>query len=235
MICVTHGHEEHFLDTPAVAAATGATVVSSPAVTRFLEKRSKLAPGKLVALRPFEATEQAGLRITAFHWQHRDINLPKALAKALFQGNTTQLAWAWHSATQAPFYAPYMGFHVVLPSGLRVLNYNEGLNTKMTDAEIADLAARLPADVLLAGMQLHFMADVARGAAAFKPRVVVLYPPHEKFHEMMGATSAPWSEFAAAVRERVPQAQVVVAVPGTAVDAASGAALPDHAPAMLAA
>jgi L-ascorbate metabolism protein UlaG (beta-lactamase superfamily) len=31
-ICVTHGHEEHFLDVPVIAHATGATVIGSPAV-----------------------------------------------------------------------------------------------------------------------------------------------------------------------------------------------------------
>jgi len=38
-------------------------------------------------------------------------------------------------STNAPFYSPYTGFHVELPDGLTVLNYNEGFNTKMTDAE----------------------------------------------------------------------------------------------------
>ena len=66
---------------------------------------------------------------------------------------------------------------------------SEGFNTKMTDAEIADLGRRHRTDVLLAGMQLNFIDDVVRGVAALRPKVVVLYPPHEYFHAMMGAVS----------------------------------------------
>ena len=234
IVCVTHGHEEHFLDTPEVAKASGATVVGPPAVTSFLRRRHRIAPEKLVALREGETCELPGFRISAFHWRHRDINLVKALSRAVFEGNTTQLSWAWSSATRAPFYAPYTGYHVELPSGLTVLNYNEGFNTKMTDAEIAELGRRFRTDVLLAGMQLHFVADVARGAAALQPRIVILYAPHEKFHAMMGATAAPWEVFAEAVQKALPKAVVVIARPGTAVDAADGRVLesaPRFAPA----
>jgi hypothetical protein len=56
-----------------------------------------------------------------------------------------------------------------------------------------------------------------------RPRVVLLYPPHDKFHAMMGAVSRPWEEFAAAVRRALPEAAVVIAEPGTVIDAATGA------------
>ena len=95
----------------------------------------------------------------------------------------------------------------------------------MTDAEIEALGKRFRTDVLLGGIQLNFTADVARGAAALNPKVVVLYPPHDYFHRMMGATSAPWQDFVDAVRERLPAAVVVLAEPGTVVDAATGAKL----------
>jgi L-ascorbate metabolism protein UlaG (beta-lactamase superfamily) len=221
-ICVTHGHEEHFLDVPVIAQRTGATVIGPKAVTDFLRRRSRLPREQLVTVRPLETREMPGFKITPFHWKHRDINLAKALSKAVFQGNSTQLAWAWSSATRAPFYSPYTGYHVELSNGLTVLNYNEGFNTKMTDAEIQVLGRRFRTDVLLAGMQLNFVADVARGAASLKPKVVILYPPHDKFHAMMGAISAPWSDFAAAVQKRLPAAVVIVAEPGAAVDASTG-------------
>ena len=176
-------------------------------------------------MRPFEPREVPGFKLTTFTWKHRDINLPRALSKAVLHGNATQLSWAWSSATRAPFYSPYTGYHVELPNGLTILNYNEGFNTKMTDAEIEALGKRFRTDVLLGGIQLNFTADVARGAAALNPKVVVLYPPHDYFHRMMGATSAPWQDFVDAVRERLPAAVVVLAEPGTVVDAATGAKL----------
>jgi L-ascorbate metabolism protein UlaG (beta-lactamase superfamily) len=225
-ICVTHGHEEHFLDVPEVASATGASVIGAPSLCRFMQKRHKFDSAQLKPIDPahFERTSVPGFKITALPWQHRDINLYKALLKAVFRGNTTQLAWAWSSATNAPFYSPYTGFHVELPDGTTILNYNEGFNSKMTDAEIAALGERFRTDVLLAGMQLDFIDDVVRGVAALKPRVVILYPPHEKFHEMMEVSSRPWSDFADAVRARFPGVVVHIAEPGFQVELQAGAA-----------
>jgi L-ascorbate metabolism protein UlaG (beta-lactamase superfamily) len=52
----------------------------------------------------------------------------------------------------------------------------------------------------------------------------VLYPPHDHFHRMMGVTSKPWPEFKAAVEKRLPDAKVIIAEPGTAIDLSSGEA-----------
>jgi L-ascorbate metabolism protein UlaG (beta-lactamase superfamily) len=215
-ICVTHGHEEHFLDVPVIARATGATVIGSASVCSFLKWRRGLPPAQLRVIDPgkFGTLDLPGFKLSSFLWKHRDINLPRALSRALLHGNATQLSWAFSSATQAPFYAPYAGFHVELPDGLTVLNYNEGFNTKMTDAEIANLGRRHRTDVLLAGMQLNFIADVVRGVGALRPKVLVLYPPHENFHAMMGAVSEPWPAFADAVRRQFPDVAVHVAAPG---------------------
>jgi L-ascorbate metabolism protein UlaG (beta-lactamase superfamily) len=221
-ILVTHGHEEHFLDVPVIAKTFGATVVGPNAVTRFLKSRHKLDDHQLISLNPGQSSEVPGLKIHAFSWKHRDINLFKALTKAVFKGNSTQLAWAWSSATRAPFYSPYTGYHIELPSGLSVMNYNEGFNSKMTDQEIEALGEKFRTDVLLAGMQLDFVDDVVRGAVAIDPKVVVLYPPHDKFHAMMGVSSKPWQEFAQAVQKALPNARVVIANPGDCFNAQTG-------------
>lgn len=223
IVCATHGHEEHYLDIPAVVKRSGATVVGHKSVCDYLRWRSHIEPAQLVPIGEFETRALPGFTVSAFKWKHRDINLYKALTKAVFHGNSTQLSWAWSSATNAPFYSPYMGFHVELPGGLTVLNYNEGFNTKMTEREITELGRRYRTDVLLAGMQLDFIADVARGAAALNPKIVVLYPPHDDFHRMMGVSSAPWAEFKRAVEQRLPHASVIIATPGAAIDAVSGA------------
>jgi hypothetical protein len=216
LICVTHGHEEHFLDVPRLAKMTGAKVIAARSICQFLRWRHKIPQCQLLAIDPkaFGSITLPGFKITAFRWKHRDINLSVALSRAVFHGNATQLSWAWSSATNAPFYAPYTGFHGELPGGLTVLNYNEGFNSKMTDAEISDLGRRFKTDILLAGMQLHFISDVVRGVAALKPKIVVLYSPHDKFHAMMGVTSAPWSDFADALKARFPDIAVHIAMPG---------------------
>jgi L-ascorbate metabolism protein UlaG (beta-lactamase superfamily) len=222
-IVVTHGHEEHFLDVPVVAKRTGATVIGPVAATRFLRWRHRLPAAQLVPADPQQSVDVPGFRIDSFAWKHRDINLYRAVTKALLRGNTTQLAWAWSSATRAPFYAPYTGYVLTLPDGMTIMNYNEGFNSKMTDREIADLGQRFRVDVLLGGMQLDFVDDVRRGVAALQPRLVLLYPPHEKFHGMMGVTSRPWSEFIAAAQAAAPHAKVVALAPGTQVNLADGA------------
>jgi hypothetical protein len=221
-ICVTHGHEEHFLDVPVIAKSFGSVVVGPRSITRFLQSRNKLPASQVVTVDPGSSADLSGFKVSAFTWKHRDINLFKALSKAVLKGNTTQLAWAWSSATNAPFYSPYTGYHVELSDGLSVLNYNEGFNSKMTTAEISDLGKRFRTDVLLAGMQLDFVSDVVRGALALKPKWILLYPPHEKFHEMMGVTSRPWSEFQQAVASALPGCRVVIAHPGDHFDARTG-------------
>ena len=221
-IAVTHGHEEHFIDVPHLARRTGAMVIGSTAATRFLRWRRRLPPKQLVTIDPPQSVEVPGFKIDTFGWKHRDVNLVKALGKAVFHGNTTQLAWAWSSATRAPFYAPYRGYVLTLPNGQTVMNYNEGFNSKMTDSEIGELAQRFKVDVLLAGMQLSFVDDVRRGVAALQPKIVLLYPPHEKFHAMMGAVSRPWSEFVAAAQAGAPHARIVALAPGTQVNLEDG-------------
>ncbi len=216
LVCVTHGHEEHYLDVPAVLQASGARAVATPSVCRFLGKRNKIPAAQLLPTEWGASVEADGFRISLFPWKHRDINLVKAMTKAVFHGNATQLSWAWSSATNAPFYSGYTGFHVTLPDGRTVLNYNEGFNSKMTDDDLAVLKRQYPkVDVLLAGMQLFFIDDVVRGVKALQPKVVFLYPPHEKFHEMMEVTSAPWDDFASAIRRACPGVRVLVAYPGT--------------------
>ena len=41
-ICVTHGHEEHFLDVPEIAKAFGSVVIGPKSITKFLQSRNKL-------------------------------------------------------------------------------------------------------------------------------------------------------------------------------------------------
>lgn len=221
-ICVTHGHEEHFLDVPVIAKAFGSVVIGPRSIAKFLRNRNKLPAEQVLTLDPGAELDVPGFKVSAFEWKHRDINLLKALSKAVLKGNTTQLAWAWSSATNAPFYSPYTGYHVELPNGLSILNYNEGFNSKMTSEEISSLGKKFKTDVLLAGMQLDFVSDVVRGALALKPKVIILYPPHEKFHEMMGAMSRPWTEFQQALRSAMPECHVAIAYPGDEFDARTG-------------
>ena len=96
-------HDERYLDIPLVARRSRATVVGHKTLCDYLKWRSHIDAAKLVAVGQFETCELPGFKISAFKWKHRDINLYKALTKAVFRGNATQLSWAWSSATNAPF------------------------------------------------------------------------------------------------------------------------------------
>lgn len=222
-IAVTHGHEEHFLDVPEIARLTGAQVLGPKSVTKFLHRRNKLNKQQLITMEAGQTQDFSAFKVDAFAWQHRDVNLIRSITKATLKGNFTQLAWAWHGATQAPFMAPYTGYRLTLPDGMTILNYNEGFNSKMTDAEIDALGQSCRTNVLLGGMQLDFTDDVYRGVKALNPDLILLYPPHDKLHAMMGASSRPWEEFAASARRAAPNAHVVLLEPGIEVDIASGA------------
>src|SRR5258708_15942933 len=51
-ICVTHGHEEHFLDVPVIAHETGATVIGSPAVCSFLKRPPGIPADRAFVVHP---------------------------------------------------------------------------------------------------------------------------------------------------------------------------------------
>lgn len=221
-ICVTHGHEEHFLDVPEIAGLTHAEVLGPRAVVRFLRRRNKLKADQLREIEAGQSENLPGFQVDAFSWKHRDVNLVKLMLKGVFTLKLSLFGWAWHSLTQAPFLAPYTGYRLTLPDGMTILNYNEGFNSKMTDAEIEALGQTVRTDVLLGGMQLDFMPDLVRGVKALKPRMILLYPPHEKLHEAWGVKTAPWSAFVQGAQEAAPEAFVVAMEPGMEVNLTDG-------------
>src|ERR1019366_794392 len=102
------------------------------------------------------------------------------------------------------------------------MNYKEGFNTNMTDKEIEGVAVKGRPNVLLAGMQLDFMSDLARGVKVLRPDITILFPPHHKLYGMMGVSSHPWNEFSEAARTAHPDGKVIVAEPGTTVSLPDG-------------
>src|SRR5258708_10096590 len=74
-ICVTHGHEEHFLDVPVIAHETRATVVSSPSVSTLLKWRRGLPAERLKVIDPktFGTLALPGFNLSARRLKHPDI------------------------------------------------------------------------------------------------------------------------------------------------------------------
>ena len=214
MICVTHGHFDHYVDVPAVQKETDAIVVSSYKVCNHLNAKYKVRSERLIALEPLQEIDVCGFRIIPFEWGHRDVRMSTFLKNGVLKAAfLPTIQFAWLNLVRAPFDAPYLGFHVVDASGIRLTNYCEGFNDTMDIEGIRELGRRLKTDVLIAGAQLNFEEHVAKGVAAMSPRTVVLFHPHEVLFERLGLKSAPAERFASAVRRVSPETEAIVAKP----------------------
>jgi hypothetical protein len=211
VICVSHGHQDHFLDTPAVVERTEATVVSSQEVCDHLHRRYKVASEKLVPIKPFETKTVAGFEITAFEWRHRDVSY----AQGVFGGGILHgIKWAWTALTKVPSFSPCLGFHVRMPGYETITNYSEGFTQNLDLDQAQEVAAKFETDVLLAGANCAFEKFVSEGAAVFRPSTVILYHPHEKLFEKIRVQSTSPEVFVGAVKRLLPAAKVLYAEPG---------------------
>ncbi len=211
VICVTHGHQEHYFDVPAIAKRTDAVVVAGKEVCSHLHWVHGVERKKLIPIEPFEQLDVRGFKITAFTWRHRDVNpLRGVFRPQIFEG----MKWAWQALIMCPAWARFMGYHVEMPDGRSVLNYSEGFNSSMRIEEVRPLAEKLKTDVLLAGMQLDFEDYVAAGAELLAPKKVVLFHPHKEFFKQIRKVSSSPEVFAGAVKKRLNGADVVTIDPG---------------------
>ena len=209
VICVTHGHYEHYLDTAPIAHLTGATVISSKEICDHLATRHKLDRRNLLPVKPFESVDVLGFKVTAFEFRHRNISFWK-----FFKGDIlTALQFTWHGLLEAPFQAPKFGFLVEGAGGYRLMNYNEGFNNLARTEELADLGQRFKPDIVLAGMQLNFEDYLAAGIGALMPKTVVLFHPHEKLFEKFRLKSSSPETFIEGIKRALPSANVVVPKP----------------------
>jgi len=207
VLCITHGHFDHYIDSVKILKASDAVAVSSPAVCNHLHSRYGIARERLFPLQPFQETVQGDFRITAFEWRHRVIHFFPIIKADWIRG----LQFAWINLLQVPFKAPYYGFSVQLPNGTRILNYCEGFSNSMKLEEVRELGRRLKPDILLAGMQLNFDDFVAQGVSALSPKIVVLFHPHEAFFEKVGLKSKPPQAFIDRIRQEAPQVEIILA------------------------
>lgn len=214
VICVTHGHQDHYLDTPAVVEHTGATVVSSQEVCNHLHRHYKVSREKLVAIQPFETKTVAGFEITAFEWRHRDVSY----AQGVFGGGILHgIKWAWTALTKVPSFSPCLGFHVRTPGCQTVTNYSEGFTQNLDLEQARGVAERFDTDILLAGANCAFEKFVSEGAAVFRPSTVILYHPHEKLFEKIRVDSTSPEVFVGTVKRLLPDAEVLYAEPGFSI------------------
>ncbi|HEC62635.1 MAG TPA: MBL fold metallo-hydrolase [bacterium] len=237
VICVTHGHFDHYVDVPPVLKETEAVVVASQEICSHLNSRYKVKKERLFPIKPFQEVCISGYKITAFEWQHREFNFSKMIRadlaasfrfiyRHLFKASCEQLRenlfssfnFAWLNLLQAPFHAPYFGFYVEGPDNIRLMNYCEGFSAKMKIEETRELGRRFRPEIVLAGMQLDFEKELSEGVAALSPKTVVLFPPHEAIFEKVGLKSSPPQKFVEEVKRKSPEADIIVAKPQCSFD-----------------
>ena len=207
VICITHGHFDHYIDSIRLLKAGDAVVVSSKKVCDHLHSTYGITRERLFPLQPYEQTLRGDFKITAFEWRHRVVNFMRIVKAHWVLG----LHFAWISLVQAPFHAPYYGFLVEMPTGLRIMNYCEGFSNCMDVGEVRELGRRMKPDILLAGIQLDFEDYVAQGVEVLSPKTLVLFHPHEALFEKVGLKSKPPQVFIDKVRERTPRIQIILA------------------------
>jgi L-ascorbate metabolism protein UlaG (beta-lactamase superfamily) len=211
VICVTHGHQEHYQDVPAVAKFSGATVVSSPTACKHLNSFYGLDKKKLITIEPYEDKEVEGFKISAFLWRHRDVSPIKAVFRPKIWNG---IKWAWNGLLKCAYNAPFTGFFIEMPDGLKILNYNEGFTYNMEIDEVREVADHYKPDILLAGAQMDFENYVAAGAEIFDPKIVVLYHPHKALFEQINVSSTTPEKFSSTVQSKLPNAEIFYAEPG---------------------
>jgi L-ascorbate metabolism protein UlaG (beta-lactamase superfamily) len=214
IICLTHGHHEHYLDTPVVAKKTGATVVAPSEICDHLKSRYGISPSQLKPIDLGQTVELRGFRITAFEWRHRTINL----WKAFFGGGVLHgLNFVYNGMMKSPFSARKFGYHVKTPDGTTIMNYCEGLNNNMVVQEVQELGQTHQTDILLAGYQLNFEEHVGLGVKALAPKKAVLFHPHEKLFAKIGVPTSPVDRFVERIKQSSPGTEIIMSRPGTQV------------------
>ncbi|MDD4731228.1 MAG: MBL fold metallo-hydrolase [Desulfovibrio sp.] len=209
VICISHGHHEHFMDSPVVAKKTGAKIVSSAEVCDYLRKHHDIPNDQLVPVLPFEDVELDGFRITPFDWHHRPIsylNFFKGSVGAAFNFVSNNLL-------RAPWRARYYGFAVTTPQGESLLNLTEGMNPLFSDGEIDVLRQRFVPEILIGGHQLVYERDVARCVQKSGVGKCVLYHPHEKLFGQMKISSTPVGKVEEVVRGVAPDVEIKFPAP----------------------
>ena len=222
VICLTHGHYDHYVDTPEILKKTDAVVVASAGICRHLSSHYGIQKEKLIPIAPFQEIRISDFAITAFEWGHREVSIPRFIKEGLLRAEFyPTLQFAWLNLFKVPFNVPYFGFYIQLPGQVGIMNYCEGFSDHMKIESVMELRDRYQTDILLAGMQLNFEEHLARGASALSPKSVVLFHPHQALFERLGLKSSPPEAFVEKLERALPEANVHIAVPGSSFEAST--------------
>jgi len=209
VICVTHGHFDHYVDVPNILKQSDATVVTSKEVCKHLSSRYRIKNEQLVPINPFQEIFVAPFKITAFEWRHRNVNFLRLLRA----DPVTSLQFLWLNFVKAPFNTPFFGYYIEGPNNLRLMNYGEGFSNAMNLEEVRELGNHFQPDILLVGIQLNFEDQVAQGVAALAPKTVILFHPHTPLFNKVGLRSSPVHRFMESIKQASSGVEILLTLP----------------------
>ena len=214
VVCLTHGHYDHYVDAPVILKKTDSKAVGSADICEHLSSHYKIDKEKLIEIKPFQEVTVSDFKITAFEWGHREVSIPKFIKEGILRARIfPSFQFAWLNMFKSPFNAPYYGFFVELPDKLRIMNYCEGFSDHMKIEEVEELGEKFEIDILFAGTQLNFEEYLARGVSALSPKTVILFHPHKALFEKLGLKSSPPEKFMETVKQSSPDVKIIMAEP----------------------
>jgi L-ascorbate metabolism protein UlaG (beta-lactamase superfamily) len=181
-VLITHGHFDHFEDTPKILRQTNAKLIASHEICRFAEDKLGISKDRLI---PFDSDEMTNIKdvtITATKGIHmsslvilqlflNDFSFQPKSREEYIQKLATVLpsdVMAYGASTPS---GPLQGYFIVTEQGFRIWNTSE---TVLFD-ELREYCARLKPQIALVPVLGKFWQDSARLVNWMSPRVVIVH------------------------------------------------------------
>lgn len=194
VICISHGHPEHFLGALAYlqdpSRTAPVTLLASEQVSRYLKRHSSHSEDRFIPCKAGERHDLDGITIGLFGWKHMSL-LPPGLGPSLahlFRLITHPILAAGIIADGlgGPGEGPMLGFHLAPAKGERILAYGEGMHRLLEEAEATKVGVAWPADLLLTAVEpedLEQLPGLMQAAGAPK---VIPFEAHRPWREGFG-------------------------------------------------
>jgi metal-dependent hydrolase (beta-lactamase superfamily II) len=191
-ICLTHGHNEHFIDTPKIVDKTKATVVGPKELTDYLKVVEKIKGNLLLPIDTGDQIELTEFNIKIFKWNHRIVSPSRYLRGDAQIG----LNFATANALLTPKTTKFIGYIIETKAGQNIVNFSEGLNPLFSKELLESLKKEVgKIDLLIGGIQLNFVDSVADIVGELKPKDCLFYNPHTMLFNALGLKTRPVRDF----------------------------------------
>lgn len=203
IVILSHGHPEHVAGTMKMITDGNreqeVAVIASPAICRFLEKRSKHAKDTFYPSHPARGLRVHDIDIEPFEWRHMSL-LPPEITTAIHHlgkilTHPFKALQIIRNGWGGPPFEPMLGYRITPPEGPSFLFYSEGLHRKTRVEEIEYVSNHLPADVLIAGIEpedISVYPDLVKQLAI--PQVIP-YQPHLPWRKGFGMAEVDMHNF----------------------------------------